>query len=194
MNYAFQGHITSPLEFTLKLAKDLTFEGCKLLWFNPSQHLSCTQPLPHSPDGMGGGIRRVKARKLTGWDKDSLVGKARATLKTKEFSHTLPAVSSLEKLFGLDQEHCPSCKQLLRRVYFPSYIQTHHPVILVWSPSTAQTTKFHPVGTCFETTDLKGYTKTFFREYSNLSKRYFPSIKLFEKYIVAPFLSFPLPQ
>lgn len=34
MMYPFQGYIISPLEFTLKLAKDFTFEGCKLLWFN----------------------------------------------------------------------------------------------------------------------------------------------------------------
>lgn len=66
MNDAFQGHIISPLEFILKLAEDFIFEGCKLLWFNPSQQLYSTQPLPHSPDGMGEGIGKVKVGKLTG--------------------------------------------------------------------------------------------------------------------------------
>lgn len=48
MNDAFQGHIIS-LEFTLKLARDFIFEGCQLLWINPSQQLISTQPPTHSP-------------------------------------------------------------------------------------------------------------------------------------------------
>jgi len=36
----------------------------RMLWFNPSRHLSTTQPLAHSPDGMGGRTGRVKVRKL----------------------------------------------------------------------------------------------------------------------------------
>ena len=53
-------------------------------WFNPSQQLSPTQPLAHSPlSGNGERIGRVKVRKLVGWDKDSLIGKAKATHTSK---------------------------------------------------------------------------------------------------------------
>ena len=55
-----------------------------LLWFNLSWQLSPTQLLAHSPRvGMGERIGRVKVRKLVGWDKDSFIGKAKATHTSK---------------------------------------------------------------------------------------------------------------
>ena len=63
-----------------------------VLWFNSSWQLSPTEPLAHStPGGMGERIRRVKVRKLMGWDKDSLIGKAKAvrTSKAKQGIHLL---------------------------------------------------------------------------------------------------------
>ena len=51
-----------------------------LLWVDPSRQLSPTQPLARSPhSGMEERIRRVTVRTLVGWDKDSLIGKAKAT-------------------------------------------------------------------------------------------------------------------
>ena len=53
-------------------------------WFNPSQQLSTTQLLAHSPTGgMGERIGRVKVRKFMGWDKDNLIGKAKAAHASK---------------------------------------------------------------------------------------------------------------
>lgn len=47
-------------------------------WFNLRQPVSPTQLLAHSPHGeIGERIRGVKARKLIGWDKDSLLGQTR---------------------------------------------------------------------------------------------------------------------
>ena len=53
-------------------------------WFKPSWQLSTTQLIAHSPHGrIGERIRRVKERKLVGSDKDSLIGKAKATHASK---------------------------------------------------------------------------------------------------------------
>ena len=63
----------------------------RLSWFNPSQQLSTTQLLAHSPCvGIGERLGRVKVRKLVGWDKDSLIGKAKAarTSKVKQGIHS----------------------------------------------------------------------------------------------------------
>ena len=59
-----------------------------LSWFNPSQQLGPTQPLTHTPShptpgGVGKKIRRVKVRNLVAWDKDSLIGKAKAVHASK---------------------------------------------------------------------------------------------------------------
>ena len=52
--------------------------------FNPREQLSPTQPLAHSHhSGMGERIGRVKVRKLVGWDKNSLIGKAKAAHMNK---------------------------------------------------------------------------------------------------------------
>ena len=52
-----------------------------LSWFKPSRELSPTQPL--APWWDGERIVRVKVRKLMGWDKDSLISKAKATHTSK---------------------------------------------------------------------------------------------------------------
>ena len=47
-----------------------------VLWFKPSQQLSTTQLLthsPHPPSGMGERIKKIKKVKLMGWD-SSLIG------------------------------------------------------------------------------------------------------------------------
>lgn len=56
----------------------MVLEDTLLLWFKPSWHRSTTELLAHSPtNGTGERIRRVKGKKLVGWDKDSLAGKAK---------------------------------------------------------------------------------------------------------------------
>lgn len=132
-----------------KREKSPNFKCCYVL--SPASNHTVTHPLPHLWDR--GENQKGKDRKFMGWDTDSLIGKAKATCtnRANQGIQSLVAsyVSSLEKLLGLGQEakeHCPSCTQMLRRVYFMSYIQTHHPMILVWSPSTAQKIKFYPVG------------------------------------------------
>jgi len=58
--------------------------GVQVSWFNPNQQLSTTRPLTHcSHTGVGERVGRVKMRKLLGWDKDSLIGKAKATQVSK---------------------------------------------------------------------------------------------------------------
>ena len=53
-------------------------------WFNPSKQLSPTQLLAHSPhNGTEERIRRVKVRKLMGWDTNSLKSKAKALCASK---------------------------------------------------------------------------------------------------------------
>ena len=62
-----------------------------MLWFNPRWQLSTTKPLTHCPCvWMGETIRRVKVRKLVGWDKDNLIDKAKAsgTSKAKPGIHS----------------------------------------------------------------------------------------------------------
>ena len=76
-----------------------------LPWFNPSQQLSTIQPLTHSPLGrMGERIRRVKVWKFEGWDKDSLIGKAKAAhaSKAKQGIHSLLLVG--RQVFSQPQE------------------------------------------------------------------------------------------
>ena len=50
---------------------------------NPSWQLSPTQPFTTPPGGMGERIGRVRVRKLMGWDKNSLIGKAKAAHTSK---------------------------------------------------------------------------------------------------------------
>jgi len=55
-----------------------------LLGFSAGRQLSTTQLLTCSlPSGMGKRIRRGKMRKLVGWDKDSLTGKANIARTSK---------------------------------------------------------------------------------------------------------------
>ena len=78
---------------------------------NPCWQLSTTQPLAYCPpwwDGERTG--RVKVRKLMGWDKDSLVGKAKAmhASKAKPEIRSLLAIS--RQLFSHRQEsRAPAC-------------------------------------------------------------------------------------
>ena len=61
--------------------------------FNSSWQLSPIQPLAHSPrGGMRERIGRVNVRKLIGWDKGSLIGKAKGmhASKAKQGIHSLP--------------------------------------------------------------------------------------------------------
>lgn len=75
-----------------------------LSWFNPCQHSGLTQLLTHSPtSGTGESVGRIKAGKLLGWDKGTLIEKAKAVQTSKakqgissllpmgrqEFSHLL---------------------------------------------------------------------------------------------------------
>lgn len=65
-------------------------------WFNPSQQPRLTQPLTHSPSK----IRRVKAGELMGWEKDSLIGKAKAVHTSKAnqgINSLLPMSSQLQE-------------------------------------------------------------------------------------------------
>lgn len=58
-----------------------------LLQFNPIQQSGPSQLLTHvSTSGIGDRVRRVKAGKLMGWDKDSLIGEAKAACTAKHFS------------------------------------------------------------------------------------------------------------
>lgn len=50
----------------------------KTSWFKPSEKLSTTQPLTYFPSGQSGErIGRVQLRKIMGWNKDNLTGKAK---------------------------------------------------------------------------------------------------------------------
>ena len=81
-----------------------------MLWFNPSWQLSTTQPLTHLPhSGIGERIRRIKVRKLMGCDKDSLIGKAKAThsSKAKQGIH-LPLPIGRQVFSHLQESRAPS--------------------------------------------------------------------------------------
>lgn len=76
-----------------------------LLCFRSSWWLSPTQPLTHSPDGMGLRIQQVKVRQITGWDKGSLIGKPETTQakQNKEFIQHL-----VGRLLGSQESMDPS--------------------------------------------------------------------------------------
>ena len=64
--------------------------------FNPSWQLNTVQLLALSPlSGIGERIRRVKFRKLVGWNKDNSTGKAKAVCasKAKQGIHSLVLIS-----------------------------------------------------------------------------------------------------
>lgn len=66
------------------LVHSLSLKGYNMLWCNLSQPPSTTQLLTHSPtSGIRERVRRVKARKLVSWIKDSLMDKAKAIHTTK---------------------------------------------------------------------------------------------------------------
>ena len=65
-------------------------------WFNPIWQLDTTQPLAHSPLGaIGDRTGRVELRKLVEWDKNGLIGKAKAAhaSKAKQRIHSLLPIS-----------------------------------------------------------------------------------------------------
>ena len=122
-------------------------ECCGLRKLSPAQLLPLSPlhpPQAHpAPGGKEGRIRRVKMRKIMGWDKDSLTGKAKAThtSKAKQGIHS-PLPTSRQVFRHLQESRAPSCIAVTwedRRSHseLPPSLSPSSPSFYCWAPSHA---------------------------------------------------------